>query len=308
MTGDGQPDLVWIGRGDIGVAPGLGFGRFSEAIKRFAVPGSDDLSPQELEASRLIDVTGDGLSDLVVGPLSDSIYLAINQGGVTFSDWVVFTDAPARISASSKVRWADMNGNGSVDYVVLDDAANPSVIRFADLLVALNVAPKPNLLARVDNGLGSVVSIDYVSTTEQMTAARAAGRPWDTVLPFSVAVVSEVSEHTYPHREGSTVRYRYRDGIYALDQHENRGFELIREMQEGQDGRHPTLITEITLRPGRSPFAALKAKPLLQRLLDAQDQVWEETTTVWSTPPRPLYTGPGVFPWFTSPIRLRRRS
>ena len=148
MTGDGQPDLVWIGRGAIRVAPGLGFGRFSEAIKNFAVPGSGDLSPQELESSRLVDVTGDGLSDLVVGPLSDSIYLAINQGGVTFSNWVVFTDAPARISARSKVRWADMNGNGSVDYVVLDDAVDPSVVRFADLLIALNVAPKPNLLAR----------------------------------------------------------------------------------------------------------------------------------------------------------------
>ena len=293
MTGDGQPDLVWMGQNVIRVAPGLGFGRFSSAITHFAVPGSGGLSPQELEASRLVDVTGDGLSDLVVGPQSGAIHLAINQGGVGFSDWVVFTDAPARISASSKVRWADMNGNGSVDYVVLDDAANPSVIRFADLLVALNVAPKPNLLARVDNGLGSVVSIDYVSTTEQMTAARAAGRPWDTVLPFSVAVVSEVSEHTYPHREGSTVRYRYRDGIYALDQHENRGFELIREMQEGQDGRHPTLITEIRYDRG-DRHAALKAKPLLQRLLDAQDQVWEETTTVWSTPPRPLYRAEGV--------------
>ena len=293
MTGDGQPDLVWMGQNVIRVAPGLGFGRFSSAITHFAVPGSGGLSPQELEASRLVDVTGDGLSDLVVGPQSGAIHLAINQGGVGFSDWVVFTDAPARISASSKVRWADMNGNGSVDYVVLDDAANPSVIRFADLLVALNVAPKPNLLARVDNGLGSVVSIDYVSTTEQMTAARAAGRPWDTVLPFPMAVVSEVSEHTYPHREGSTVRYRYRDGIYALDQHENRGFELIREMQEGQDGRHPTLITETRYDRG-DRFTALKAKPLLQRLLDAQDQVWEATTTVWSTPPRPLYRAEGV--------------
>ena len=293
MTGDGQPDLVWIGRGAIGVAPGLGFGRFSEAIKRFAVPGSGDLSPQELEASRLIDVTGDGLSDLVVGPLSDSIYLAINQGGVTFSDWVVFTDAPARISARTKVRWADMNGNGSVDYVILDDAADPSVVRFADLLIAMNVAPKPNLLARVDNGLGSVVSLDYVSTTEQMTAAHAAGRPWDTALPFPVAVVSAVSEYTYPHREGSTVRYRYRDGIYALDQHENRGFELIREIHEGQDGRHPTLITETRFDRG-DRFAALKAKALQQRLLDAQDQVWESTTTVWSSPPRPLYRTDGV--------------
>ena len=293
MTGDGQPDIAWIGRDAIRVSPGLGFGRFSSAIKRFAVPSGGSLSRQELNASRLVDVTGDGLSDLVVGPESGSIFLAINQGGVEFSDWIRFTDAPARISARSKVRWADMNGNGSVDYVVLDDAVEPSVVRFADLLIALDASPKPNLLARVDNGLGSVVSIEYVSTTEQMTAARADGRPWDTALPFPVAVVSTVSERTYPNREGSTVRYRYRDGIYASDQHENRGFELIRKLHEGQDGRHPTLITETRYDRG-DRFAALKARPLKQRLLDARDQAWEETTTVWSTPPRPLYEAEGV--------------
>ena len=307
MTGDGQPDLVWMGRSAIRIAPGLGFGRFSEEeITHFAIPGGDMLSQQELEAGRLVDVTGDGLSDLVIGPRSGSIYLAINQGGVAFSDWIVFTDAPARISARSKVRWADMNGNGSVDYVVLDDTADPSVVRFSDLLIALDVAPKPNLLSRVDNGLGSVVSIDYVSTTEQMTDARAEGRPWDTALPFPVAVVSAVSERTYPHREGSTVRYRYRDGIYALDRHENRGFELIREMHEGQDGRHPTLITETRYDRG-DRFAALKAKPLQQRLLDAQDRVWEETTTSWSTPPRPLYEAKRVpVVHFAYPVEITR--
>ena len=126
-----------------------------------------------------------------------------------------------------------------------------------------------------------------------MTAARAAGRPWHSTLPFSVAVVSAVSEQTYPHREGSTVRYRYRNGIYALDQHENRGFELIRQVHEGQDGRHPTLITETRYDRG-DRFAALKARPLQERLLDAQDRVWEATTTVWSTPPRPVYELGGV--------------
>ena len=218
MTGDGQPDLVWIRRDAIRVAPGSGFGRFGLAISHFAIPGVGGLSRQELQDSRLIDVSGDGLSDLVIGPHSGTIHLAINQGGVGFSDWIVFTGAPARISARSKVRWADMNGNGSVDYVILDDAADPSVIRFADLLVALDVEPKPNLLSQVDNGLGSVVAIDYVSATEQMTAAGFDGRPWNTALPFPVAVVSAVSELTYPHPEVSTVRFRYRDGIYAQDQ------------------------------------------------------------------------------------------
>ena len=307
MTGDGQPDLVWIGEGGVRAAPGVGFGRFDPSVREFPFPSGGFISHQELTESRLVDVTGDGLSDLVIGQGTDELRVAVNQGGVALSDWIVFVDVPPRSFLDAKVRWADMNGNGSADYVVLDDSDGKSTVGFADLLMAMDVAPKPNLLTRVDNGLGSVTAIEYVNATEQMVADRIAGHAWDTTHPFPVAVVDYVSEHTYPHREPSTIRYRYRNGIYALAMHENRGFAQVREIEEGQIDQHPTLVIETHFNRG-DRFAALKAKPWRRRLLDAEDRVWEETTTVWSDPPRALHASGGVpVVHFAHPVESTRR-
>ena len=79
VTGDGLADLVWVRSGSIRVAPGLGFGRFAR-VRELHYPGRESLSPRDLRLARLIDVTGDGLGDLVIPSSSAGVLaLAVNR-------------------------------------------------------------------------------------------------------------------------------------------------------------------------------------------------------------------------------------
>ena len=55
-------------------------------------------------------------------------------------------------------------------------------------------------------------------------------------------IVNSVREDTYPNPAGQETRYRYRDGIYAHDEREHRGFERIETISVGTESAHPTQI------------------------------------------------------------------
>ena len=304
-TGDGLPDLVRIRSRAIDAAPGFGFGRFGP-FRSLPYPNGDML-PRSTRA-RFVDVTGDGLGDLVVGPESGGgMRISVNRGGVALGPWIVFTGVPRMSSARAKERWADVTGDGAVDYVLMDDTGGVPVIRILDVLAALGLDSKPNLMSRVDNGRGQVVTIEYGSAAAQMAAARAAGEPWTTTTPVPVAVVSAIAERVYPHPTPARVEYRYRDGIYARDTLEHRGFEMVETFEIGQEGLHPSLITE-TLYERGDDYAALKGLPRRERLMDENRRLLEEQATVWSDPPRPLRFRRGeAVSRFAHPLRKSTR-
>ena len=284
-TGDGLPDLVRIRSRAVDAAPGLGFGRFG-AYRSLPYPNGDMLPPDT--RARFVDVTGDGLGDLVVGPESGGdMRISVNRGGTALGPWIVLAGAPRPLSARAKERWVDVTGDGAVDYVLMDDTGGAPAIRILDVPAALGLDSKPNLMSRVDNGRGQVVTVAYSSAAAQMAAARAAAAPWKTATPVPVTVVSVVAERVYPHPDTTRVEYRYRDGIYAKDTREHRGFETVVTTEIGQEGEHPSLVTE-TLYERGDDHKALKGLPRRERLMDGNRRVLEERATVWSRPPRPL--------------------
>ena len=287
VTGDGLADLVWMRSGSIRVAPGLGFGHFAR-VRELHYPGRASLSSRDLRRARLIDITGDGLSDLVIQLSSPSVLLlAVNRGTAEFGPWITIDDAPAPFGRSAKIRWADMTGDGAVDYVLLEDLRTGPRVTVLDVLSALGLETKPNLMSRVDNGRGRVTEIAYTTAAEQMRAARAAGEPWRTTVPNPLVLVASVTETTYPHETPERTRYVYRDGIYAGNMREHRGFEFVDSVSVGREPDHPTQVTRTRFERG-DDHDALQGLARLVTVMDEHGRRHEETETVWSKPPRAL--------------------
>ena len=287
VTGDGLADLVWMRSGSIRVAPGLGFGRFAR-VRELHYPGRASLSSRDLRRARLIDVTGDGLSDLVIQFSSPGVlFLAVNRGTAELGPWITIDDAPAPFGRRAKIRWADMTGDGAADYVLLEDTRNGPRVTVLDVLRALGLETKPNLMSSVDNGRGRVTEIAYTTAAEQMRAARAAGEPWRTTVPNPLVLVASVTETTYPHETPARTRYVYRDGIYARDVREHRGFETVDSVSVGREPDHPTQVTRTRFERG-DDHDALQGLARLVTVMDEHGRRHEEAETVWSKPPSAL--------------------
>ena len=133
------------------------------------------------------DVTGDGLADIVqleLGDGSGRVKLWINQNGRTFrcatpdNGCVIgrifddlhgtFTIQPARVT------FADMNGNGVDDIVVLSGAGAMyfQVIQntFPGAFAQAR-APRPGLLTQLNNGRGATREVEYQTIQELDLAA-----------------------------------------------------------------------------------------------------------------------------------------
>ena len=151
-TGDAVPDLVQVTARGLKIATGLGFGRFTE-YRRLGYPNGDVLPPNTVR--RLADVTGDGAADLVVGPDGGGeIRIAVNHAGAALGAWVIVTGAPAPGPWRWASDWADMTGDGAVDYVVREDHAAGARLRVLDFVRAFGLGTKPGLMREVDNGRG----------------------------------------------------------------------------------------------------------------------------------------------------------
>jgi hypothetical protein len=113
-----------------------------------------------------------------------------------------------------------MNGNGSSDVGWSTPGGFPDErLVYLDLVGEL----RPNLLVAVENGLGKRVEFSYTTSGAEYQAAREAGQPWATRVPFPVrlpsgTVVSDGRGHEL------VTRYHYRDGWYAAETREFRGF------------------------------------------------------------------------------------
>ena len=284
-TGDGMPDLVQATARGLKIATGLGFGRFTE-YRRLGYPNGDVLPPNSVR--RVTDVTGDGVADLVVGPdAGGEIRIAVNQAGAALGVWVVFRGVPAPGPWPWAQDWADMTGDGAVDYAVREDHGAGARIRVLDFVRALGIETKPGLMREVDNGRGHRIAITYTTAVAHMREAREAGTPWRSNIPHPLVVVDSVREDTYPNPAVKKTRYRYRDGVYSQMEREHRGFESIEAISVGTDAAHPTQIVRSTYERG-DDYAALKSRVRSVTVTDASARAYGQVETVWSRPPRVL--------------------
>src|SRR5204863_2079723 len=130
------------------------------------------------------------LSDIVAVGF-DYIKYWINRGNGTFSPEFTRSNLPQYIRGTTVLRQADVNGNGSTDFIW--ENWQPNLGRYRVQFYDFLGTAKPNLLSTIDNGIGLRTHIEYKTTTDYYVAARTNGHPWHTRLSFPSTVVSKIT-------------------------------------------------------------------------------------------------------------------
>ena len=234
MNGDGLNDPVEL-RSDGSVRYRLNLGRGNWGPWRdMTGPG---LQLSERPFADLEDLNGDGIADLVV-VAGTRIKYALNQNGDRFDAFVTITDQdidgtlPER-TPQTTLMYADMNGNGSEDIVWI---ATDGSVTYLELFPV-----RPNLLTRIDNGIGSVQVIGYTTAAEAAAEARAAGTPWTRSLSIPMQMVDRIDRYVTltGNDDGSGLHeittMTYRDGFYDGVEKQYRGFERVESVVTGDE-------------------------------------------------------------------------
>lgn len=239
MNGDGLQEPVMLSvSGSVQTVRyrlSLGFGRFAGAEDdwtQVSLGASEGFSLDNARVS-FEDVNGDGLDD-VVAVVGDTVQLAINRNGASFDDFLsIRADSSADLPVSgvpeynpadTTVLFADMNANGSDDVVWVHSDGH---VRFLELFPV-----RPNLLARIDNGIGWTRAMAYGTAVAQAARDREAGQPWRLPLVQAMNVLTRVdeweavtgSEHDGLHR---VTDYDYDNGFYSPSARAFRGFSFV---------------------------------------------------------------------------------
>ena len=222
----------------IEVTAGLGHGEFAP-LRVMSLPDGT-LSVQQVAATSLQDINGDGLVDLVIDRASNSeLWYWLNLGNYTLDQRRKISGLPPAQSPDREIRWADLNGNGTTDLIYADSSATPR-IQTLDIGELLGSVPRPHLLTGINNGLGRVTHIEYATSTRYLVEDRAERREWKYTLPFPVTVVSRV---TVDDSLGNlyVTDFSYHDGYYDGIEKEFRGFEEVFETQYGDETASTTV-------------------------------------------------------------------
>jgi len=230
MNGDGLLDAVQVTPTLVRYRLNLGWGRWEPWV---TVVGFD-FTNQEAIRAELDDLNGDGVTDLVL-VAGNMVRYWLNRNGRAFDPERRITSAdvagelPVR-TAETTVLYADMNGNGSTDVVWIDAQG---------LVTYLELFPvRPNLLSRIENGLGRVSDIAYGTSVQHMARTLEEGGSWDHRLPQPMNVVDQVDEWQLLHPEvHSVMEYRYDDGRYDGAEKQFRGYARVAvvEPPQGED-------------------------------------------------------------------------
>jgi YD repeat-containing protein len=286
FNGDRVPDIAQIRPTDVIVTAGLGYGNFADPV----IVNIPDyvLDDTQIAQAKLMDITGDGLADLVIEQAAPGeLWYWVNLGNYTFSTRKVITDMPTGIGVNAVVRWADINGNGTTDLIYADSQSTPH-IRAVDLGQLINGNLGPNLLTAISNGIGRATLVSYASSTSFRLQDLAAGNPWPDPLPFPVQVVSAVTNlDSLGHQYVS--HYGYHNGYYDPAEKEFRGFGGADQTDLG-DPTAPTLVSRSVFDTGRT-YEAMKGKLLSLTTEQEDGSVFSTETNSWTLPPITLYVG-----------------
>jgi RHS repeat-associated protein len=302
MNGDRMPDLVAIATrngGGVVFHPGMGWGDFDEPVEMAGGPADADLGSRSLKAFTLVDLDGDGLSDLVQVE-SGLVRVWPNRSGKEWGEAIEISEGvPEYLEGGTFVTFQDMNGNGSTD-IVWNDPARGFFLRYLEL----HPATKPNLLVEMRNGMGRRMVFEYRSSTDYRLEAEEQGNPWTAVPPFPVPVVSAFTEYD---GMGSTYRTEisYRNAYYDGAEREFRGFEraVQTEVGNGSQGA-PSLVTRFDYHTGEE-VEALKGMPKATETATVQGSVFWRTETEWNAKAIPGAAAEGESRGCAFPVKTR---
>jgi RHS repeat-associated protein len=247
INGDGLLDATIIRPGVVRFRLNLGWGQFSD-WRSLAHPYEQ---ASELDYATLEDLNGDALADLVVVQ-GDTVRYLLNSSGVAFSEEHTLSSddidgsLPAR-GDDTGVIFADMNGSGSTDIVWIQRAGT---VQYLELFPA-----RPNLLSRIENGIGKITEITYGTSLQHMARdIETAGgdlNVWAHRLPHPMIVVDASDTWDALTDIHEIVSYHYHDGYYDGVEKRFRGYARVETVEIG-DANHEPGRTEAVYDVGAS--------------------------------------------------------
>ncbi len=324
LNGDRLTDVARIDSSRIICCLNKGWGEFADSVVFSLSPddgyGHDDgfgyltdYPGGQIERASLRDITGDGLADLVVERArGKDIWFWINLGNRGFSSRYIITDLPANNSnETSAVRWADINGNGTTDLIYADsNLSDGNRLRIVDLGLLLNGSATPNLIAKIENGIGKTVLIEYKSSTDYAAEDACNDNPWQYPIPNPVTVISRITILDGLGNDYVT-ELRYHNGYYDGVEKEFRGFARAEQWDLGDESQ-PTLVTEYLFDLGIEN-ESLKGKPLKTIVKTEDGKVFQEEHNLWQTrnllqidplPVDPLIPAGVTYPFLTNQTQI----
>lgn len=276
MNGDGlqDPVILRVSGSVIQVSYKLnfGFGTWS-AWHDVTVTGFD---PSQIAVIELQDINGDELTDLVA-VVGNEIKLALNRNADRFDAVRTIATAdlgtgviPSRVS-STVVSFADMNGNGSSDIVWIEAGG---AISYLELFPV-----RPNLLSRIDNGIGAVQRFSYGTSIVEQARDTLGSQPWINKVPHPMTLVTAMESFVTltgtdmggtmdPTGLRERTLFRYHSGFYDGVEKQFRGYEGVERQLDSnmsRDAQEPGLVVE--------SYDVGKTDPLLAGM-PLTSQVW----------------------------------
>ena len=218
----------------------------SGSVARLSLPGllSDPLNSQNnWDSIQMLDVNGDGLTDVVYVEQNQSLRVFFNCAGQAFLGPFRLLNTPIYQpydgSNPTILRTVDINGNGSTDLVFYHGlgGADRRGFRFVDF----SGGQKPGLLQVIDNGIGRRTFIRYRHSTDDLIRSRRRGKPWLTTMPNPVWVVAGMVDDIGLDLNGDAgpdyyvASFDYRDGYYDGFEKQFRGFAYVQKIVWGDD-------------------------------------------------------------------------
>jgi len=275
MNGDRLQDFVWvIDTDNTAVSLNLGRGSFAPPYNMTGGPSQAEIQAPGTSGPQLIDINQDGLADLVMVENED-VKIWLNQNGTNWAGPILIQGTPPFQQGQTAVRFADINGNGSVDIIWHQN--QDARIQFLDLFPN----GKANLLNHASTTLGRTLDLTYANSTDYLSQAAGTANQWTLVAPFSVPVMSQAVEgdglgNFY------TNQFSYRNDYYDPIEHQFRGFEQAAKVELGNDDQGaPTLETFFQFDVGLTN-EAMKGKPLRVEADTASGGVFYRQTNSWT--------------------------
>ncbi|MEJ5359130.1 MAG: toxin TcdB middle/N-terminal domain-containing protein [Desulfobacterales bacterium] len=207
FNGDGLPDLLKVHplSSRVSVHYSLGTGAFAPGVET-------DLGGPPIDAGRIrvADANGDGRADILLDAFNeDTVRCHLSTHGGQFLP-AVRSPLPGGSPLKGFLAVANMDGAGGSDLTLRDS--------YGGFTTLLGAAESPDLLSRVENGLGGTTRFRYRPSSEAE----------NRYLPFPLETVAAIET-----RDGNGLsfvhEYEFSGGWYDREQAEFRGFARLEE-------------------------------------------------------------------------------